>query len=172
MGTVSAGRMIWEKKMRGGDLEDQEGEDGELGGLVVRSVEKNRNGKDGGWTKDSDLGEDRGEEQERRKMEEGQKASDLGEDRREPPGLAEGSGGGDLDDQEKKLWNRKKSSGMVPMAMEDRILQAGRRSLRTVAPKPEEVKLPPWTPMKEAPNNATFDLGNSEQTTTMTEKKG
>ena len=38
MGTVSAGRMIWEKKMRGGDLEDQEGEDGELGGLVVRSV--------------------------------------------------------------------------------------------------------------------------------------
>ncbi|OBT50030.1 hypothetical protein VE04_09848 [Pseudogymnoascus sp. 24MN13] len=114
----------------------------------------------------------RGEEQERRKMEEGQKDSDLGEDRGEPPGLAEGSGGSDLDDQEKKLWNRKKSSAMVSMTMEDRILRTGRRSLRTVAPKPEEVKLPPWTPMKEAPNNATFDLGNSEQTTTMMEKKG
>lgn len=38
--------------------------------------------------------------------------------------------------------------------------------------KPEEKKLPPWTPMKEAPDNATFDLGTSEQTTTMTEKKG
>ncbi|KFY79528.1 hypothetical protein V499_01503 [Pseudogymnoascus sp. VKM F-103] len=48
MGTVRAGRMIWEKKMRGGDLGDQEGEDGGMGRLVMKFMEKNRNGKDGG----------------------------------------------------------------------------------------------------------------------------
>ncbi|KFZ13802.1 hypothetical protein V501_03520, partial [Pseudogymnoascus sp. VKM F-4519 (FW-2642)] len=122
MGTVSAGRMIWVKKVRGGDLEDQEGEDGGMGRLVRRFMEKNRNGKDGGWTKDSDLGEDRGEEQERRKMEERQKEEELGDGPHD-------HGGQDPPSWEKELENRgAKSRGAKTRRKEAAALDRDERS--------------------------------------------